>query len=281
MRVAMVTTWNQACGISEYSRDLVYSLKDLGIDIKVFSKRGDTVYRDEDFVKRISWDNTYSFCAHIIDSFDVVHFQNQGSFWSKEFLEGCLKILHEAGIKTVVTFHDSAIWDGFDFNLIDEIIIHREDIFPGAIVNIIPMGIISRPPKICSFGIGRNDDEAVRGICDDLGYVYHVLNPKYKWLSQGELIKSLREYDAIVLWYSEVGIIGCSAGIRMAIASRRPVFVSDVSWFSDVPGNLVTKSSCLQELRDRLKGYFDDDLEKYRKENEWDLVAQQHKEIYE
>jgi hypothetical protein len=114
-----------------------------------------------------------------------------------------------------------------------------------------------------------------------LGFVYHVINPQYKWLSQGELIKTIREYDAVVLWYGEVGIVGCSAGARMAISSRRPVFTSDVTWFKDVPDHLITKSQTLEELKEELRGYFDNHVEEYLKNNNWDLVALEHKDIYE
>ena len=288
MKIAMVTTWNVQCGISEYARDLVYSLKDLDADVSVFAKKDDVVYPDEVFVKRVSWNNVIDFCANIINrDFDVVHFQNQGSFWSQEWLEGVLKVLKQAGIRTTVTFHDSAIWTGFDFSNIDDIIAHRVEILDkvprgvviGQTCNIVPMGILHRPPKICSFGIGRNDNEAVRDVCDKIGFVYHVLNPNYKWLSQGELIKSLREYDAIVLWYGEVGIIGCSAGARMAMASRRPAFLSNVSWFSDIPEvKDVYRLETLEELEKALVDYFKND---YLDNNKWDSVAQQHKEIYE
>ena len=290
MRIAMVTTWNVKCGISEYSRDLVYSLRELGVEVVVFSKRDENVYPDEDFVKRVTWNNIYDFCAHIIDrGFDAVHFQNQGSFWSKEWFEGVLKVLKEAGIRTIVTFHDSAIWTDFDFSNIKDIIAHRVEILDkvprgvviGQTCTIVPMGVLYLPPKICSFGIGRNDNEAVRTVCDSLGFVYHVINPQYKWLSQGELIKTIREYDAVVLWYGEVGIVGCSAGARMAISSRRPVFTSDVTWFKDVPDHLITKSQTLEELKEELRGYFDNHVEEYLKNNNWDLVALEHKDIYE
>ncbi|MCK9461608.1 MAG: hypothetical protein M0R80_18420 [Proteobacteria bacterium] len=275
MKIGVVTTWNVKCGIAEYSRDLIYSLIGYGADVRVIAI-GDKerIYPDEDFVKR----------QEPIDlrGLDILHIQNQGSFWSKEWLEGLLEKAKIRGIKTIVTFHDSAVWDGFDFSNIDEIIVHREEILPLRERRILGMGMIDIPVQICSFGIGRNDNRAIQEMCYRLGFKYNIYDPKDEWLSEAELMNNLKKNDAIVLWYGEVGIVGCSAGIRTAISSRRPVFISSVRWFDDVPLlSGVYRSRDIEDLEESLRLYFKDTRSEYMKINNWMAIAGKHLDIYE
>jgi hypothetical protein len=223
MKIAMITTWNEKCGIAEYSRSLVYALKkQAGVGVYAITKK-ELIREDEDFVVRDIENPMY------LGGYDVVHFQNQGSFWSREDFEDKLRRAKSVGAIVAVTFHDSAIWEGFDFSNIDIAIAHRPEILRNINVEnkvIIPMGIEKYPIRLCSFGIGRNDKESVRKICDELGFEYHVLDPDQAWLESDMLNEFLKRYDGMVLWYNDVAISGCSAGIRTAIASRRPIFIS-------------------------------------------------------
>ena len=273
MKIGIVTSWNVKCGIAEYSRDLVYALKGIGHDVGVFALElpKEIIYKDEDFVQRGAFN---------LEGIDVIHFQNQGSFYSGSYLEKFLEKAKELDIKTIVTFHDSAVWDGFDFSNIDIAVALRPDVLENIPVEskvIIPMGMLYLPVRICSFGLGRNDDVGVQGVCDDLGFRYRVANPKENWLSQGELIEFLKSNDGVVLWYNEVGISGSSSAVKTALSSGRPVFINNCSWFRDIPNvkNLYRFDS-FSQLKVALK-----DLENvYNLENCWIEIAKKHQVIY-
>ncbi|PIW95118.1 MAG: hypothetical protein COZ07_08065 [Candidatus Infernicultor aquiphilus] len=263
MKIAMITTWDRQCGIAEYAKSLVSSLEKLGVDIQVFDK------------DNIEWRG--------LERCNIIHFQNQGSFWSGEWLMNVLKMLKTQNKRTIVTFHDSAVWEGFDFKNIDIAIAHREDIFKNMLLPketkkiTFPMGIPEIPVKICSFGIGRNDNIAVKRICDELGFGYNIPS---KWLPTKKLIEFIKSHDGVVLWYNEVGIVGSSAAARLAIACRRPLFLSNVSWFDDLD-SIKTKN--LYKARDLncLKLFMESFYKNYLTiEEGFNNLAKKHKELY-
>lgn len=276
MRVGMVTSWPPTrCGIAEYSKNLVNSLEaQFGIDkLEVFDKG----------IKACRGPLLASGC-------DIIHFQNQGSFWSGEWFSETLKQLKAKGILTVVTWHDSAYWDGFDgFKYVDLNISHRQDILDAMPVKghsaIMPMPIPEVKPRFCGYGLGRSKHEDIKEVCDRLGFIYEWQDPKSEWLDQAALIDWIKRYDGVILWYEDHGTLkGSSAGVRLAIAARRPIFLSKCDWFSDVvSGDFgVTKADDLGDLEDTLRDqYLWKDINKFFFSKAADLHYSLYKKLAE
>ena len=111
VRVALVTSWGNRCGIAETTRDIVSAMSG---SFAVFAPRelaGSLVYGpDESFVHRC-WDRGFKNTAELLSELDifrptVVHFEHEFSMYRNEdqFFKLC-DTLREAGIKVVVTLH--------------------------------------------------------------------------------------------------------------------------------------------------------------------------------
>lgn len=264
MRIVMITTWDKQCGIAEYAKNLVIAMREQGLDITVIEK-----------------DSLVNMVPQDLSHYDIIHFQNQGSFWSGEWLMSTLKLAKSKKQKTFITFHDSAYWPGFDFQNIDLAIAHRKDIFeemsfaPSQVKAVLPMGVPEIKPTLCSFGIGRNDNNLIADVCNDLGFKYKIPN---KWLSTDELVEFIKSSDGVVLWYNDVGIVGSSAAARLAIGCRRPLFLSNVKWFEDLYEKNVFKFDTIEELKTALYQFYKNDfIDKYG----FNTLARKHKELYE
>lgn len=257
MKVAIVSTWPpDKCGIAEYSNNLLAALR-------LSLPSGDKIEAVHKNVVQVT--------PLELKKFDVVHFQNQGSFWSGEWFEKTLKYLKNWDTRTVVTFHDSAYWDGFKgFKYIDLAIAHRQDILDAMPItghtSVMPMPIPEVAPRFCGYGLGRSDHEAIAEMCSRLGFVYEYQKPGEKWLEQSELIDWIKGFDGVILWYKDYGNLkGSSAGVRLAIAARRPVYLSKCDWFADVvAGDFdIYKAETIGELEDRLRDrYLWEDINK-------------------
>ncbi len=259
MRVAIVSTFPpDKCGIAEYTKNLFNGLE----QYKCFSRI--------DVLHKGMVANMPSVLSGY--GYDIIHFQNQGSFWSGEWFSQILKKCKEQGKRTVVTFHDSAYWDGFDgWQYIDVAIAHRQDILDAMPLKcqkeVMPMPIPDVAPRFCGYGLGRSDHNAIMEMCQRLGFDYEYKDPKSEWVTQKKLIDWIKGFDGVILWYKDHGKLkGSSAGVRLAIAARRPVYLSNCDWFSDVvAGDYdVRKADTLGELEDMLRDiYLWEDINKF------------------
>lgn len=114
-RLAIVSTWNQSCGIATYSQELYPKLVD-EYDIVVFTEHtSDIIGTDEDFVVR-SWsrrrDNMAPLADRIIDGgFDAVLIQHHPSHFSwadLSLLIDCVVQGSASGIKIFCQLHSTS-----------------------------------------------------------------------------------------------------------------------------------------------------------------------------
>lgn len=252
MNICILTTWNSACGIAEYSKNLVNELKMLDHHIMILSNK-------DGYIQGKTYDDTYIFSTKV---FGVSWWGEDSTFdadkaWKKinlfENLYGQLDVL--------IVQYQSSLYADSGFNMFlskvknsTKIIIVQHDSslnmkhkFPDKTVNIvhnknikhdyyIPFPTIELTPKVFSFGMGRNDYDFIGKACKEIGVDFEGHDArKDGWLSEDILFEKMNDADAIVLWYNEVGIEGQSAALRTAISSCRPTIVNNVGWFKDSP----------------------------------------------
>jgi glycosyltransferase involved in cell wall biosynthesis len=110
LRVAMITTWGNRCGIAETTREVVSQMP---CSCKVFAPReapGRLMYRDTSLVERC-WDREFRSTGELTSAVldyhpDVMHVQHEFSLYRNEqaFLEFLNKI-KRSGIRIAITLH--------------------------------------------------------------------------------------------------------------------------------------------------------------------------------
>jgi hypothetical protein len=284
MNIAMLTTWNSACGIAEYSRNLVKEFGKLGHHVLVLSNHEYTVPvvecqkvfgvawwgEDPKFDYQKAWDaiNEYE---HLHGPIDVLHIQYQSSLYEPR---GFNQFLKNIKCKVFVTFHDSTL--------------NMKHIFPDSMISIvhnpaieaeffIRFPTIERTPVVFSFGMGRNDYDFIEKACTEIGiHFWGHDSRKAGWWDEAKLFYAMNSADAIVLWYNDVPLQGQSAALRTAISSYRPVIVNNVGWFADAP-HFVKKARNINELQILLSETLH--LE-YVRDNSFENCAKKHIKIY-
>jgi hypothetical protein len=280
MRIGILSTWNTRCGIAEYSRHLVAALRRQGdLDVTVlgsrnFGERAVAPYEDwvaPTFDVQI-WHPKHSFeldvetiMRHLLD---VLHVQYSNLFYDRGRL---IDLLRRFPGVTALTYHDKAVGLGFPYHLLDLLYAHREDVGTGP-RRLIPQGIDLRPPVVKTFGLGKSRLDIIGDVCKRNGWDFQHSFGEDRWLDSEELFAWLRDSDAIVLWYDDDHRSGGSAGAPLAIGTRRPVFVNDTEWFSDLPERTsnLRKLHTPEELEAALRETFTDP---YSESRTWDSVA--------
>lgn len=292
MKIAMLTTYNQVCGISDYSESLVKHFSDEH-EIKIIApkltekhhsvvavgKEQENVYR---LFNATIWDGIVGVdmkeIVEIIEWADVFHIQFQDSLYHHEWFPHLIERI-KGKAKLVITLHDSClgkIWPYLrDFDLI---LTMKPDV-KNQVQNaqLIGMPIYNSPPVIKGFGLGRSKHDEIEKVCNELGYKYEFIKAEDKWLPIDDLLVWLRDSDGIVLYYNEVTTAGSSAGARTALSTRRPVFVNNVQWFNDIPEGVTTRFNDDNNLKQALKDKFDND---YIDQNSFNRIAEQHITLY-
>ena len=126
--------------------------------------------------------------------------------------------------------------------------------------------------------------------CKDLISLYGIKD--YLWndsyVTELDILKILSNCNLIVLPYSEYGGYGTSAAIRTCMSVNKPILVSDVSWFSDVPENVVIKykdNNLESAISHLLHGYdfnvYLSNMKEYVYNNRWENCAKKHIELYD
>jgi hypothetical protein len=261
MNIAILTTWNSACGIAEYSRNIVEELRKEKHNVLVLNNivDGESIKSGSAFVEAkvfgVQWWNQnpsfevqkaldmMNYFENAVGPLDGIFVQYQSSLYEpkgfNEFLQGikCKKVLVQ---------HDSSINKKHNLQDFNNRIVHNIDMtkkFSRAEGDVyIPFPTIELQPTVFSFGMGdRNDYEFIKKACEELDIAFEKHDArKDGWIREDILFQKMNDADAIVLWYNEVGIEGQSSALRTAISSMRPVIVNDVGWFKDAP-NFVHK----------------------------------------
>jgi len=152
-KIGLITTWNQICGIADYSRDLVQNSLN---QFSVFAERIGENKKEKNVI--FNWgreDRNYQeLYKSIVDNdIDIAHFQyNHGLFNAGE-LKKLAKLLREKGIHTILTLHSvkggvSSFDDDFD-----EIIVHSKN----SKKSLMDEGVKEKKIKISHIGYKKPD----------------------------------------------------------------------------------------------------------------------------
>lgn len=142
-KVAMVTTWNNKCGIAEYTRMAIES-SNHNVKYQVYPNYGvELLHKDEEYVQKRTWHSAFfgnmdSLVKELLaSSNDIVHFQfNFGFFELQQFGAAIEKLAQQK--KVVITFHktDDGIVSGkrvslrsivSSLNQCSAIVVHQSD----------------------------------------------------------------------------------------------------------------------------------------------------------
>jgi hypothetical protein len=280
IRIGLLSTWNTRCGIAEYSRHLVEAMRRQGeVEVTVLSSRNfgaRAIAPNEDWAPPAFdvqiWHPQHRFDLDVETimrfELDVLHVQYSNLFYDRGRL---IELLRRFPGVTALTYHDKGgVW-AFPYGLVDLLYAHREDVGVGP-RRLIPQGIDLRRPVVKTFGLGKSRLDVIAEVCARNGWDFQHSFGEDRWLESEELFEWLRDSDAIVLWYDEDHRSGGSAGAPLAIGTRRPVFVNDTEWFSDLPERTANlrKLHTPVELELALREVLSDS---YAEERTWDGVA--------
>ncbi len=290
----MLTTWNTQCGIAEYSRGLVEALQARGdVEVVVLGSRNygeRKVAEDEDYVVACfdveNWNRTG---RHELDverilslELDVLHIQYQLGLFD---LPRLTELLDRFDGATAITWHDSWVPADLASRHFDLSFTHRLGVGPAE--EVMPFGVRKLPPIVRTFGLGRSRAEVIAPICERNGWTFESAASSeapfggQRWTPWRELHDWLRGADVIVLWYADDTTMGSSQAAHTAIATRRPVIVSDTTWFADLPhqpGRFEKVPDDPLALEAALAGLLRPDP--LIEDAAWEAVAERHVESY-
>ena len=145
-KVGMVTTWNNKCGIAEYTRMEVEASERIA-DYRIYPNSGVELIRpDEEFVEKRLWKNVFEddlgeLTKELVQSDrEIVHFQFNFGFFSLKNLTDCIGAIKESGKHVIITFHKTADAKVLgktvslkqivpSLNHCDAIVVHQQDDF--------------------------------------------------------------------------------------------------------------------------------------------------------
>lgn len=191
LRIAVISTWNTRCGISEYSRSLAEALTGLGHDITILASypvRPVPGKDDEANVRRFFYTGWHQERGVDLDKalralndggIQMIHLQYQNFIYAPPFLSAMNSLTQISPL--VVTFHDPLLPPEFPHADCRASIFHTNE--TAALIGwsktkrVIPIGIYNWPDEdretvrqrlqidsrhvLCSLGLGRTDHGAV------------------------------------------------------------------------------------------------------------------------
>lgn len=293
MKIVFLTTYNQVCGISDYSMSLVKHFSDEH-EIKIIAPKltgnhhsvKPVVGEDKDDVYRLFnatiWDGIVSVdmkeIVELAEWADVFHIQFQDALYHHQWFPLLIERI-KGKAKLAITLHDSCLGKVWPYLKDFDLILTMKPDVKNQVQNakLIGMPMYDFKPVIKGFGLGRSRHDEIERVCSELGYKYEFIKAEDKWLPIDDLLTWLRDSDGIVLYYNEVSTAGSSAGARTALSTRRPVFVNNVQWFNDIPDGVTIRFDNNEDLKQRLKDTFDND---YISQNSFNRIADEHITLY-
>ena len=322
VKVGVVSTWNNRCGIAEYTRYLL-AARNRPLRFTILANRmsqEELVHQDEGNAVRC-WNMDSTDLKDLYEeirrgTFDIVHIQYNFGFFKLSAMLELLKRLKADGVKTIVTFHSTlglqnatgahlspdTLRDGL--NSIDRVWVHtKRDVenlssvgvlknvihipqgmkaFPDKEKSSVRKGIFTRSSIISTFGfflppkgiretirslpllkstypdilflvvsslypapISRDYFDACKRDVEELGLKSNVAFIT-EFLDDDEIIELLQASDIIVMPYQETKE-SSSAAVRFALASSRPVLVTDNHIFDEFSSSVYRIPQCSPE----------------------------------
>jgi hypothetical protein len=109
--------------------------------------------------------------------------------------------------------------------------------------------------RIVSFGLGRNRDDLIHPLVQELGWNFQTFYGHRRWTPKKQLLRELAKSAGITLYYPDTGAIVSSSALPIALASGRPVIVSKTTWFQ--PEDLAWQDELIDTIKNLI--YFADD----------------------
>jgi len=256
MKVGIVTTWDEKCGLATYSENIVRNLPQ--VDWKILGRE--------------TWGPNFTNLPGNVSDCDLVHIMHHGGLMASMSSE----IVRTCG-KTVITrqcIGDEGVFSAADIKTA-HIYIPGYRWVPHGIHTIDEIEELNDPPTIGCCGIpfdGKGHMEVVEiavmagvGINSVIpdnphtgqGMAAHIeahcarygvpCTITTDWLPEEEVSKILSRNIINVFFYTRQAN-GISGAIRMGLAATRPVIVNDHSQFADLitAGAVTVASSCAQ-----------------------------------
>ena len=270
MRVGLITTWKEKCGLAAYSGNIVKNLPEINWRI----------------IGREEWGDNFSNVPNIARECDLVHIMHQGGLMasmSPEIVSACDKTVvtkqctgmeHVFNAATVKTSHIKE--DGYHFIPHGIPVVDREVLMSDA---------VARPLHIGCAGIpfnGKGHWEAIQiaelantGVIlvmpenphTSLDLAYHITEYCRKneipywietdWLPEEDVARILSWASVNVFYYTRPAN-GISGAVRMGLAARRPTIVSNHSQFQDIiETGYVNVANSLEEAANMVRNWQD------------------------
>ena len=317
MKIGLVSTWGERCGVSEYTATLADELfKKYEVNLKIvanYPKDCQVIDDAPNYIRQLfhcpfMTNQTTADVDEIVEFFkdrDVVHFQFETSIYHPSWFSTLLERLKANKTKIILTMHSWGIWHNFNQSLVDRFVTH-EPIYSPDISTVISMpvkdyfdvgdGIIPNYNQVCSFGLGRNRDEDIIAALKDVPNVSYVTHygSTGKWLDELDLIEKIKESWIISLIYPQVGARTSSRAVTVAMGCDRPILCTPTNWFAhviDCPNLYICKS--VDDIRENIKYLINpdnrdkikDDIENMKiwiqqNERSLDQVIDKHLELY-
>lgn len=297
LRVGLLTSWQTPCGVYDYSRHLADALaRRDDVEVVILASDNDPgrqlsdpeTHTVKDVARIGHWRGDHEYSINLSEvratGLDVLHVQYQSMLFEQEALRSLGYLNAEDGVLSVITFHDNCVRGDFPVGLFPVRITHRGGVGPAD--HIVPFGVENYAPLVRTFGLGRTREDVIRPICEKHGFRFEsaasseAASGGQAWRSQEDLHAWLREADAIVLWYGETAMAGSSQAARTAMATRRPLFINDTTWFREIPDGLpgvFKMPDAPEELEYALVSVLS---RPFISDHSWDRVAELHVRLY-
>jgi len=200
-RVYFATTWNEKCGIADYSRNLVTSLRKLGVDVRIIANITDRrEWEDEDFVVRcwkVGQLDPLVEAASKLKVHDILHLQHEwGMMGNVKEMEDFINKFHALKVhpKLVITVHyvgPDNTWAKLKHK-IDALVVHSKHmVIPasdlGEKTYVIPHGCPVYPP------ISREEARKMTGLSGKIVASFGFMFPHKGWERVIEALAPLKD----------------------------------------------------------------------------------------
>jgi hypothetical protein len=247
MKIALMSSFGERCGVSEYCKNLVNGLFSNNIDVKIVANYPkDNLEPDPPYLKRLFHCPfmTNQFTADVngilnyTEDCDVFHIQFNTALYYFDWFQELLVKNAKRKIPVILTMHDSGIWQGFDCRLVNHFITHGPTWCTNSVIGM-PVTFFDNNPvenynSLVSFGLGRNNDDIVRSAIKDINVDYTTSYGNRNWLKLPDLVKFIQRNWIISLFYPEVGADVSSSAVMLALGCHRPVIISKTNWFKHI-----------------------------------------------
>jgi hypothetical protein len=307
-KIGFVTSWNEKCGVSEYSKTIVNGLIAIGCEVKVAANYPkDQVEPDADYVKRFFHTPfmTQQSGADIqgmveyLSTCDLIHVQFETNLYSPDWFVQFIKQLKNYRKTVIFTMHSSGIWQPFPVKLVDWFLSHTKMWCTNELVNF-PVEFsnpcASPSNVIKSFGLGRNNSDHVKEAIKGLNTSYETCYGTDKWRTKQEISDQISDSAGIALIYHPIGATVSSSAAAFALGTDRPLLITNTGWFQHImhyPAILVSEYGDIEGLRENIefvtnqnnKDYINNEVVLRKKRiiaDGWDLesVCNKHLTIY-